>query len=222
MSREQEDDLPPAKVQKLDESPTISSTLNDVAGQEGGDEGTATKPEPDVTSTEVSSTSEQAPNCLPTASPLPPFEQFSVEKVLFEDPSTKAIAVSGQFSGSTDTAVIVAEKSPLSRASLVELFAPQAKLRTTFHNDIYSQIDATCGGSVGHLRLMSVYPASEAHIAKYSHAKRYIVQESPQHYGSVTKPFIENRSLDNQVGTCNFKQGNICTTTHYSYQLTVV
>ena len=201
MSREQEDSLPPAKVQRLDESPTISSTLNDGAEHEGGDEGTTTKPEPDVISTEVSSTSEQAPNCLATASPpLPPLEQFSVEKVLFEDPKTKTIAVSGQFSGSTDTAVIVAEKSPLSRASLVELLTPQAKLCTNFHNDIYSQIGATCGGSVGHLKLMTVYPASEAHVTKYSYGKRYIVQETPEHYSSVTKPFIESQSFSHQVG----------------------
>ena len=137
--------------------------------------------------------------CSSAPPPLPPLDQFSLDRVLFEDPKAKSIAVAGQFAGSADTAVIIAEKSPLSSASLSELFCPRSKTSTNFQNNIYSQIEASCGGSVGDLRLMTVYPATEAHVTKYSQQTIHIIHETPEDYATITKPFIESQSFDIQV-----------------------
>ena len=139
-------------------------------------------------------------NACPTCPPLPQLQQFSIDRVLFEDPKAKSIAVAGNFSSSTaQTAIIIAEKSPLSRASLAELFSAESKVSTNFHNNIYSQMEASCGGSVGDLRLMTVYPATEAHLSKYSQQMIHMIHESPEDYATITRPFIDRQSFDIQV-----------------------
>lgn len=135
-----------------------------------------------------------------TAPPLPPLEHFSLDKVLFEDAKSKSMAVVGCFTNCpTANAVIIAEKSPLSRASLSQLFCPGTKTSTNFHNNIYSQVEASCGGSIGDLRLMMVYPATEAHLAKYSQQTCHMIHETPEDYATITKPFIDSQSFDIQV-----------------------
>lgn len=141
-------------------------------------------------------------NACSTAPPLPALEHFSLDKILFEDAKSKSIAVSGHFTDSTDhIAIIIAEKSPLSRASLSQLFCQGPKNTTNFHNNIYSQIEASCGGSIGDLRLMTVYPATEAHLAKYSQQTSHMIHETPEDYATITKPFIDGQAFDIQVRT---------------------
>ena len=142
----------------------------------------------------------QVESTCPTHPPLPPLRHFSIDKVLFEDPKAKSIAVAGTFSSLTDTAIIIAEKSPLSQASLSQLFSAESKISTNFHNNIYSQIEASCGGSVGDLRLMTVYPATDAHLSKYSQQTIHLIHESPEDYATITRPFIDGQSFDIQVG----------------------
>ena len=126
-------------------------------------------------------------------------QHFSIDKVLFEDPKAKSIAVAGTFSSSPHTAIIIAEKSPLSQASLSQLFSAESKISTNFHNNIYSQIEASCDGSVGDLRLMTVYPATDAHLSKYSQQIIHMIHESPEDYATITRPFVDSQSFDIQV-----------------------
>ena len=52
---------------------------------------------------------------------------------------------------------------------------------------------------MGDLKLLTIYPATEAHIKKYSHQVWHVVHETPQDYMAITRPFIESQSFDIQV-----------------------
>lgn len=132
--------------------------------------------------------------------PLLSFHEFSMDRVLFTDPSTKAMAVCGRFSGSEDTAVIVAEKQPLEHSTIRQLFEKRdgGVVRNT-HNDIYSQYVVQCRGDVGTLKLTTVYPATDKHVRKYSRQMFHLVHETPQIYKDVTKPFIEQQGFSIKV-----------------------
>ena len=134
---------------------------------------------------------------------LPPFEGFSVDSVLSVYPRSKTITVLGKFSGSSEAAVIVAEKVPLTEADLSSLFSSETKLNRSFQNDIYAQYAASCARSIGDLKLMTVFPASEAHVQKYSFQKLRMVHETPEDYRTITKPFIEKQSLAVEVIVCS-------------------
>lgn len=101
--------------------------------------------------------------------------------------------------------MIIAEKTPLSRDSLAQLFCTDAKTSTSTHNSIYRQLEAACGGSVGDLHLSTIHPATEAHIQKYSQQTCHMVHETPEDYAAVTKPFIESHSFNIQVDKTSFK-----------------
>ena len=130
---------------------------------------------------------------------LPPFEGFLVDNLLSVYPRSKTIAVSGKFSGSSKPAVIVAEKVPLTEADLTDLFSSETRLHRSFQNDIYTQYTASSARSIGDLKLVTVYPASEAHIQKYSSQKVCMVHETPEDYQTITKPFIQKQSLAVEV-----------------------
>lgn len=127
-----------------------------------------------------------------------PFHKFTSE-VLYADPLTKTIAVSGKFSDSTELGVIVAEKTPLTHSSLQRLFCSY-KVEKKFQNDVYSQyvLDSEKGGA-GEVRVTTVYPATDEHVKKYGAQKRRFVRETPELYQNVTKPFIERQSFSLDV-----------------------
>ena len=115
--------------------------------------------------------------------------------------------MAGHFTSSTNTAtdpspaaVVIAEKRPLSQDDLqTGVFNTDTKFTVATSNNIYSQVTAECGGGVGDLKLLTVYPATEAHIRKYSRQVRHIIHETPLDYESVTKPFIKSLSFNIQV-----------------------
>ena len=145
-------------------------------------------------------TSEAFPN---PPQPLPPLNLFTIDRVLSEDVKSKSIVVAGHFAGTTteNAAVIIAEKTPPTLADLAELFSSDnSKFSTNTSNSIYAQIEASCGsGCLGNVRLLTVYPATEAHLAKYSQQTRHVIHETPKDYAEITKPFIESQSFDIQV-----------------------
>ena len=190
---------PPTKVQKLD----TASLLLASGGKRENDDVIVSKQmciQPSLLILHCLHLQEVVDGCFATQ-PLPGLDQFSLDRVLFEDPKAKSIAVAGHFAepNFTHTAVIVAEKTPLSAASLEKLFSTEANVSTNTRNNIYSQLTASCGGGVGDLRLMTVYPATEAHIAKYSQQTCHMIHETPEDYATLTKPFIDSQSFDIQV-----------------------
>ena len=143
-----------------------------------------------------------------TPPPLPGLGGFCLDRLLFEDPKSKTVAVAGHFhDDEAHTAVVIAEKTPLSHDGLAQLFHPHTKISTSTHNSIYSQLEASCGGCLGDLHLTTIYPATEAHILKYSQQTCHVIHETPEDYAAITKPFIQSQSFDIQVN--NDSQGLI-------------
>ena len=135
-----------------------------------------------------------------TSRGLPPLKDFTVEKLLLLNPKLKIMSVSGKFAGRPDDlAVIFAEKHPLKESDLNELFSDGTKLTPNIENDIYGQYQAVCPGGVGTLKLLTVYPATDSHVANYSDQAVRIVHETPEDYQTVTKPFIESQAFGLQV-----------------------
>lgn len=127
-----------------------------------------------------------------------PFHIFTSE-VLYSDPLTKTIALTGKFDGSTDVGVLFAEKSPLTHSSIQQLLA-SCKVDKKFQNDVYSQyVLEGKQGSAGEVKVTMVYPATEDHVKKYAVQKLRFVLETPQLYQKVTKPFIEKKSFSLDV-----------------------
>ncbi len=128
------------------------------------------------------------------------FHQFRAEKTILVNPQSKLIAVVGKFPSDPDSqGVIVAEKQPLTESSLSSMFSSDTKVTKSFQNDVYSQYILSCSGGVGEVKVTSVYPATEAHVKKYSEQSMVMVQETPNDYQTITKPFIDNNPLSVDV-----------------------
>lgn len=125
---------------------------------------------------------------------------FSVDSVLATDTRTKTVTVCGTFAGNTtDQAVIVAEKQPLTPECFERLFSSTTTLKCNLQNDIYGQFEAEAGEGLGAVKLTTVYPATSRHVQKYSEQKLYLIQETPEDYNNITRPFIESQALRKQV-----------------------
>ena len=135
-----------------------------------------------------------------TPQPLPPLEGFTVDKVLLLNPKLKTVSVVGKFADKpNEQAVIFAEKLPLSESDLTQLFSTDTKLTQHFQNDIYAQYRAACSNGIGSLKLLTVYPATDAHVVKYSDQSLRIIHETPEDYRTITKPFIESQAFGIEV-----------------------
>ncbi len=140
--------------------------------------------------------SSNSPTVAVTADSHLAFHKFEIEKTILVNPQSKLIAVVGKFLGNTeDQGVLVVEKQPLTESSLKCLLSPEAKITKNFQNDIYSQYVLDCPGGVGEVKMTSMYPATEAHVKKYSEQALVMVRESPSDYQNITKPFIVNHPL---------------------------
>ena len=135
-----------------------------------------------------------------TPQPLPPLEGFTVDKVLLLNPKLKTVSVVGKFADKpNEQAVIFAEKLPLSESDLTQLFSTDTKLTQHFQNDIYAQYRAACSNGIGSLKLLTVYPATDAHVVKYSDQSLRIIHETPEDYRTITEPFIERQAFGIEV-----------------------
>lgn len=58
---------------------------------------------------------------------------------------------------------------------------------------------------------MTVYPATEAHLAKYSQQTSHMIHETPEDYATITKPFIDGQAFDIQVRLFLHHPYSVCT-----------
>ena len=127
------------------------------------------------------------------------FSEFKVDRVLCMKPETKLMTLLGKFPGSDEDGILVVEKQPITEESIRGLLSCDGKVNSHFHNDVYSQyvVDAQCG--LGEVRVMGIYPATERHIIKYSSQRLHMVNETPELYRSITRPFIERQAFTLEV-----------------------
>ena len=141
-----------------------------------------------------------SPGEVACSSTITSFDSFRVHQLLNVNTKLKSFAVCGSFASSESSrAVILAEKEPLTSESLSGLFSPDTRLTNNFQNDIYGQATAFSAGGLGNLKLTTIYPATNAHIQKYSDQNCFMVHETPEDYDKVTKGHIESQSLSKEV-----------------------
>ena len=132
---------------------------------------------------------------------------FQVASVLSDDTRGKSLALCGRFglesdASSSKKAVLVAEKQPINKEELTTFLSTvssPSQLVLNFQNDIYYQYETQGPGGLGSLKMTLVYPATEKHIIKYTDQQVYIVEETPEDYATISKPYIESQALSLQV-----------------------
>ena len=131
---------------------------------------------------------------------------FHVSSVLGEDTRGKSLALSGSFGDKDKKAVILTEKQPIDKNELTSFLSSfssssSSEFKLNFKNDIYSQYEVQAPGSLGSLKMMLVYPATEKHIMKYTDQEVFVIKETPEDYARKVKPYIESQALSLQVNT---------------------
>lgn len=123
------------------------------------------------------------------------------------DVQTRSASLLGYFhqqEGTTickDVAVVNIEKTPFTPSfyANVGVTAPHSSIvqqRSLGSNDVYHWLLAWSGSGHDadpHIKMTLIRPATEKHILKYSAQSKIMVQETPQLYLSVVKPYIESQ-----------------------------
>lgn len=120
------------------------------------------------------------------------FKDFTLKRVLREDPRSKTISLHGTLSKGEHTsasAVVLLERKPF-EVSTLEDSLHKARTTETLSNDIYSTHDAFSAGISPDLKATVICPATEKHISKYSEHEPFLVRETSDLYKSVTEPCI--------------------------------
>ncbi len=135
-----------------------------------------------------------------------PFESFKFISLLNSDERTKSVAILAKpklfadsakaddslNDSSSAVAVILAEKTGFGEVEDVKNFVEsQSSFDVLAANDIYYRLMAK---STDGIKFTVIYPATPAHIAKYSRQSKALVRETPSIYDQVTRGYIE--SLD--------------------------
>ncbi|GFS20111.1 M7GpppX diphosphatase [Elysia marginata] len=118
------------------------------------------------------------------------FKDFTIKRVLREDPRNKFISLHGSLTKGEHTAaeaVVLLERKPFEVSTLEESLK-NSRTTETLSNDIYSTHDAFSAGLSPDLKATVICPATEKHISKYSEHEPFLVRETPDLYKTVTEP----------------------------------
>ncbi|KAK3804128.1 hypothetical protein RRG08_015702 [Elysia crispata] len=118
------------------------------------------------------------------------FKDFTLKRVLREDPRSKTISLHGSLTKGQHVsadAVVLLERKPF-EVSTLEDSLHKTRTTETLSNDIYSTHDAFSPGLSPDLKATVICPATEKHISKYSEHEPFLVRETPDLYKNVTEP----------------------------------
>ncbi|KAF9575272.1 hypothetical protein EC968_003624 [Mortierella alpina] len=142
--------------------------------------------------------------------------RFTFTRVLNEDPILKTLTILGALPSSPEAddalpAILLIEKTHFATQSAERDITHRiSDLLTTGSNDIYFWWNALLGP--GHaqdpdLKMTVIFPATEAHIAKYSRQERKMITETAKVYKSVVLPWIESQPTSRIQWVYNILQG---------------
>ncbi|TCD68153.1 hypothetical protein EIP91_011431 [Steccherinum ochraceum] len=135
-------------------------------------------------------------------------QTFQFERILNDDPATHSITVLGALAQHTDeghgarTAILRIEKLPLPSAIAEDPASSLSKFNATEHTDIYSWGSGWLKPDPDRpdVKINIIHPATEVHIRKvdafcvaythYSKQELRMVQETPELYERIVKPYI--------------------------------
>ncbi|XP_069957041.1 m7GpppX diphosphatase isoform X2 [Cherax quadricarinatus] len=126
------------------------------------------------------------------------FEEFEIIRILNNSEEHKMLAVEGRLQGRPGTAVVVLQKLPFNADKIEEIFSRSTNLLEIFHNDIYYNKTALLPSELNDVRANIIYPAEEKHILRFERQSCSFVDETPQLYKEITKPFIDSSSFSKE------------------------
>ncbi len=130
---------------------------------------------------------------------------FQFDKILSSNPSTKSISLLGSID--SKPAIVSLEKTHFNVSSFEQETEEQNdkkdvllklidKIKSINSNDIYYWSLATISQDLNdnpQLKVNVVWPATSAHIKKYSSQAFHMITETPEMYNEIVKPFIETQ-----------------------------
>eukprot|EP00794_Sanderia_malayensis_P016883 gene16883-18589_t len=133
-------------------------------------------------------------NALDADKAIESLERLNFVKVLWNDVNTKTIFLHGRYTTdekADNDVIIKLEKCPFEEKNAEKYFASDTRLEQTFNNDIYSNYTAFVNPDLNPLKAVSIMPATEKHLMKYSKQQFYLINETPKDYKEVTLPHIK-------------------------------
>ncbi|EJD05719.1 scavenger mRNA decapping enzyme [Fomitiporia mediterranea MF3/22] len=128
---------------------------------------------------------------------LEKLRKFEFERILNEDPVTHSVSLLGTLSsnseGTRSLAILRIERMPLSGDFSKILQDRIEDVKLIESTDIYSWLLAwfTKRQGVPDAKINIICPATEVHIRKYSTQSIIMVQETPELYEKIVKPFVQ-------------------------------
>lgn len=122
--------------------------------------------------------------------------KFQATKVLVVEPHNKSAALLGKINDKD--AIVSLEKSPFDfEVGSIDLSDTLESLKLINQNDIYywSSANLNQAKQFG-AKITVIYPATDAHIRKYSAQKYHYIAETAEMYETKVKPFIETQRGD--------------------------
>lgn len=121
--------------------------------------------------------------------------KFQTTAVLSESARDKTIFVHGKIC--EQEAVLILEKTPFQQEALSELFS-ESDLKLHMKNDIYSTYRVFAPRNLNEIKATVVCPASQKHLQKYQRQERFLVEETPEDYSSITELHLQEQSFSLQ------------------------
>lgn len=127
-------------------------------------------------------------------------KDFKFERVLSLDQRTKTACILGHVNKSDgrEACIMLIELIALEKSELEQFSFWFSDAQVVNQNDIYAWLTGTlakCPIDRKSVKLQVICPAKATHILKYSSQERFIINETPEMYASITEPFIKNQSV---------------------------
>lgn len=149
-------------------------------------------------SIEDSSKRQEVENMLTVNSNLPSLSCVSIKEKLNENIKSKSVSFEGKIEGFDSTAVILLEKTPFTDEDLKNILTSQTKLNQIFYNDIYGTYECKIPAESNAMKMTVIHPATAKHIEKFRREELAFIEETPEDYENITKPYILSRQFSIQ------------------------
>uniref|UniRef100_A0A0M3I2R8 m7GpppX diphosphatase n=1 Tax=Ascaris lumbricoides TaxID=6252 RepID=A0A0M3I2R8_ASCLU len=124
---------------------------------------------------------------------------FSFKEVLGSDSARKSAFILLD-SSNGENAILLADKNafPVDKTSWSAILTGST-LKPIMKNDIYSSYTLCMPNEFSDVKSTLIYPCNEKHIAKYRDQKRFIINETPEDYRTITLPYIQRNQMSLEV-----------------------
>ena len=122
------------------------------------------------------------------------WNEFEVEKVINEETKFKHLCLKIKSKRSDDCAVILLDRIPFNSSDSLERLTED--FESIDQNDIYYRFKSSKRATEGKM----IFPATAAHIKKYSQQTRRIVLETPEMHQTITRPHFRMLRESGQIG----------------------